>query len=160
MFDSVFPSFEEIPSCEAAHSHLHDICCCIYGYTDILWVQDRYSKAQPIWPRTFLFEFVVASTCTYHIYSLLVFFNSLIIASNKFVSQITVILKQLDLASSGKGGIGNFIGIGAIAGSFGVADAVLQGGMVGDLFFMCPEFLQVSLFSTFHSMLVDFHMHP
>nr|XP_034902546.1 equilibrative nucleotide transporter 3-like isoform X2 [Populus alba]XP_034906411.1 equilibrative nucleotide transporter 3-like isoform X2 [Populus alba] len=57
-----------------------------------------------------------------------------------FLSSLLLLL--LDLASSGKGGIGNFIGIGAIAGSFGVADALLQGGMVGDLFFMCPEFLQ------------------
>ncbi|KAJ6401801.1 hypothetical protein OIU84_013964 [Salix udensis] len=57
-----------------------------------------------------------------------------------FLSSLLLLL--LDLASSGKGGIGNFIGICAIACSFGVADALLQGGMVGDLFFMCPEFLQ------------------
>ncbi|XP_075106434.1 equilibrative nucleotide transporter 3-like isoform X1 [Nicotiana tabacum] len=49
---------------------------------------------------------------------------------------------QLDLATSGKGGLGNYIGVCAIVGTFGVADAHVQGGMVGDLSFMCPEFIQ------------------
>ena len=52
---------------------------------------------------------------------------------------------QLDLATSGQGGIGPFIGICAIVGAFGVADAHVQGGMVGDLSFMCPDFIQVRL---------------
>jgi hypothetical protein len=49
----------------------------------------------------------------------------------------------LDLATSGKGGVGPYIGICAIVGSFGVADAHVQGGMVGDLSFMHPELIQV-----------------
>lgn len=55
----------------------------------------------------------------------------------------------MDLATSGKGGIGTFIGICAISGAFGVADAHVQGGMVGDLSFMLPEFIQVSI-CTYH----------
>ncbi|CAL5344870.1 unnamed protein product [Camellia sinensis] len=54
----------------------------------------------------------------------------------------TFALLVLDLATSGKGGIGNFIGICIIVAAFGVADAHVQGGMVGDLSFMCPEFIQ------------------
>ncbi|KAM7500856.1 hypothetical protein LguiA_025270 [Lonicera macranthoides] len=54
----------------------------------------------------------------------------------------TLALLVLDLATSGKGGIGNYIGICLIVGCFGVADAHVQGGMVGDLSFMCPEFIQ------------------
>lgn len=50
---------------------------------------------------------------------------------------------KLDLATSGKGGLGNYIGICAIIAAFGVADAFVEGGMVGDLSFMCPEFIQV-----------------
>lgn len=56
-----------------------------------------------------------------------------------------IILQQLDLATSGKGGLGTFIGICAISGVFGIADAHVQGGMVGDLSFMRPEFIQVSI---------------
>ena len=49
----------------------------------------------------------------------------------------------MDLATSVRGGIGNYIGVCAIVGCFGIGDAVVQGGMTGDLSFMCPEFIQV-----------------
>ncbi|KAL6333800.1 hypothetical protein AAG906_028986 [Vitis piasezkii] len=35
-----------------------------------------------------------------------------------------------------------YIGICAIVGAFGVASALVQGGMTGDLSFMCPEFIR------------------
>lgn len=55
---------------------------------------------------------------------------------------------QLDLATSGRGGIGTFIGVCLISAAFGVADAHVQGGMVGDLALMQPEFIQVILVSS------------
>jgi equilibrative nucleoside transporter 1/2/3 len=51
----------------------------------------------------------------------------------------------LDLATSGKGGLGTFIGVCTISGIFGIADAYTQGGMIGDLSYMLPEFMQVSI---------------
>ncbi|KAJ1434633.1 Equilibrative nucleoside transporter [Sesbania bispinosa] len=57
-----------------------------------------------------------------------------------FIATLLVLI--LDLATSGKGGLGTFIGICAISGAFGVADAHVQGGMVGDLSYMRPEFIQ------------------
>ncbi|XP_059302194.1 equilibrative nucleotide transporter 3-like [Lycium ferocissimum] len=54
----------------------------------------------------------------------------------------TLALLVLDLATSGKGGLGSYIGICALVAAFGVADALVKGGMVGDLSFMCPEFIQ------------------
>uniref|UniRef100_A0A2N9IAU8 Uncharacterized protein n=1 Tax=Fagus sylvatica TaxID=28930 RepID=A0A2N9IAU8_FAGSY len=51
-------------------------------------------------------------------------------------------LFPLDLATSGKGGIGPFIGLCVLSACFGVADAHVQGGMVGELSFMCTEFIQ------------------
>ncbi|XP_051133522.1 equilibrative nucleotide transporter 3-like [Andrographis paniculata] len=51
-------------------------------------------------------------------------------------------LVVIDLASSGKGGIGNYAAICVMVAGFGIADASVQGGMVGDLAFMCPEFIQ------------------
>ncbi|KAH9744350.1 hypothetical protein KPL70_003664 [Citrus sinensis] len=44
-----------------------------------------------------------------------------------FASSLLVLV--LDLATSGKGGLGTFIGICVISGAFGVADANVQGGM-------------------------------
>ncbi|XP_028059286.1 equilibrative nucleotide transporter 3-like isoform X3 [Camellia sinensis] len=57
-----------------------------------------------------------------------------------FISALAILV--LNLATSGKGGIGTYIGICIISGAFGVADAHVQGGMVGDLSFMLPEFIQ------------------
>ncbi|KAJ1379160.1 MFS transporter superfamily [Sesbania bispinosa] len=57
-----------------------------------------------------------------------------------FVSTFLVLV--LDLATSGRGGIGPFIGLCVLSSSFGFADAIVQGGMVGDLSFMRPEFIQ------------------
>ncbi|KAL2341971.1 hypothetical protein Fmac_009911 [Flemingia macrophylla] len=54
----------------------------------------------------------------------------------------TFLVLVLDLATSGKGGIGPYIGLCVLAACFGVADAFVQGGMVGDLSLMCPEFIQ------------------
>uniref|UniRef100_A0A7N0VCN9 Equilibrative nucleoside transporter n=1 Tax=Kalanchoe fedtschenkoi TaxID=63787 RepID=A0A7N0VCN9_KALFE len=48
----------------------------------------------------------------------------------------------MDLATSGKGGRGTFVGICIISAAFGVADGFVQGGMVGDLSYMAPEFVQ------------------
>ncbi|KAA3477962.1 equilibrative nucleotide transporter 3-like [Gossypium australe] len=44
--------------------------------------------------------------------------------------------------TSGRGGLGSFIGICVIVAFFGVADACVQGGIVGDLSFMLPDFIQ------------------
>ncbi|KAL5772584.1 hypothetical protein ACOSQ2_012508 [Xanthoceras sorbifolium] len=57
-----------------------------------------------------------------------------------FASTLSLLI--LDLGTSGKGGIGPFVGICAIVACFGIADAFVEGGMVGDLSFMCPEFIQ------------------
>ncbi|KAL2484017.1 Equilibrative nucleotide transporter 3 [Forsythia ovata] len=54
----------------------------------------------------------------------------------------TLGLLVLDLATGGKGGVGNYIGICVLVAAFGVAEAHVQGGMVGDLSFMHPEFIQ------------------
>ncbi|KAF3320938.1 equilibrative nucleotide transporter 3-like protein [Carex littledalei] len=54
----------------------------------------------------------------------------------------TLALVILDVATGSKGGIGPFIGVCITSACFGIADAHVQGGMVGDLSFMCPEFLQ------------------
>lgn len=52
---------------------------------------------------------------------------------------------QLDLATSGKGGIGVFLGVCVLSAAFGLADGHVQGDMVGDLSLMSPEFVQVEL---------------
>ncbi|WVZ02375.1 hypothetical protein V8G54_023181, partial [Vigna mungo] len=57
-----------------------------------------------------------------------------------FISSLAVLL--LDLVTSGKGGLGTFVGVCMVSGAFGIADAHTQGGMVGELSYMLPEFIQ------------------
>ncbi|XP_057796298.1 equilibrative nucleotide transporter 3-like [Salvia miltiorrhiza] len=57
-------------------------------------------------------------------------------------SLCTLALLLVDIGTSGKGGIANYIGICVLVGGFGLADAFTQGGIVGDLSFMEPIFLQ------------------
>ncbi|RWR76839.1 equilibrative nucleotide transporter 3-like protein [Cinnamomum micranthum f. kanehirae] len=54
----------------------------------------------------------------------------------------SVLILVLNLATSGSGGIGAYIGMCAISAAFGVAEGHVQGGMVGDLSFMSLEFMQ------------------
>ncbi|KAJ0242914.1 hypothetical protein HA466_0201740 [Hirschfeldia incana] len=54
----------------------------------------------------------------------------------------TFLLIILDFVTKGHGGIGPYVGLCAIVASFGLADATVQGGMIGDLSLMCPEFIQ------------------
>ncbi|KAL3624956.1 Epsin-3, clathrin recruitment and traffic between the Golgi and endosome [Castilleja foliolosa] len=54
----------------------------------------------------------------------------------------TFALLMIDIATSGKGGIGNYIGVCACVAGFGISEAFVQGGIVGDLAFMCPDFMQ------------------
>ncbi|KAK7246608.1 hypothetical protein RIF29_41477 [Crotalaria pallida] len=63
-----------------------------------------------------------------------------------FVSILFVLV--LDLATSGKGGIGPYIGLCVLAACFGLAHGLVMGGMVGDLSLMCPEFIQSFLAGT------------
>ncbi|XP_037497451.1 equilibrative nucleotide transporter 6 isoform X4 [Jatropha curcas] len=66
-----------------------------------------------------------------------------------FIGSLIIIV--LDLATSGKGGLGTFIGICAVTGLFGFADAFVQGGMIGDLSLMQTEFIQLPVVKYYRS---------
>lgn len=57
-----------------------------------------------------------------------------------FISTLGCLL--LDVGTSGRGGVGPYVGLCLLVGAFGVADAHVQGGMCGDLAFMPPQFIQ------------------
>ncbi|KMZ68037.1 Equilibrative nucleotide transporter 3 [Zostera marina] len=57
-----------------------------------------------------------------------------------FLSSLAVII--LDVASGGKGGIVPFLSLCVLSAAFGVGDALVQAGMVGDLSLMCPQLVQ------------------
>jgi hypothetical protein len=62
---------------------------------------------------------------------------------------ITWVYGQLDLATSGRGGIGPYVGTCILVAGFGIADAHVQGGMFGEVSFMHASYVQVWLSSHF-----------
>nr|XP_023891182.1 equilibrative nucleotide transporter 3-like [Quercus suber] len=119
----------------------------LMSWNSMLTIGDYYYKLFPLYhPSRVLtlvyqpFAFVSMALLAYNESKFDTRWRNLIGYSLFFAS--TVMLIVLDLATSGKGGVGPYIGICAIVGSFGVADANVQGGMVGDLSFMHPELIQ------------------
>ncbi|WVY98179.1 hypothetical protein V8G54_030330 [Vigna mungo] len=66
-------------------------------------------------------------------------------------------LSEVNSTTSGKGGFGIFLAICELSGAFGVTDAHVQGGMVGDLSYMQPEFIQSLKNATMNFHVDNFH---
>ncbi|ONK65653.1 uncharacterized protein A4U43_C07F39300 [Asparagus officinalis] len=119
----------------------------LFAWNSMLTIEDYYSRIFPDYHPTRIltlsyqpFAFVTLAILTYHEARINTRIRNLVGFSLFFLASSMIIV--LDAATSGKGGIGPFIGVCAISAAFGVADAFAQGGMVGDLSFMCPEFMQ------------------
>ncbi|EER99521.2 hypothetical protein BDA96_02G352800 [Sorghum bicolor] len=93
---------------------------CLFGFNSLLTIEDYYTYLFPAKVNTRL-----RNLAGYTLF---------------FLSSFAAII--LDIATSGRGGIGPFVGICIIAAAFGVADGHVQGGMTGDLSLMCPQFIQ------------------
>ncbi|KAB5560523.1 hypothetical protein DKX38_005480 [Salix brachista] len=120
--------------------HLGMACCWALGLaTLVTWncmltIEDYYYKLFPNYHPARLLTLIYMPFAVVSM-AILTYYESKIDTRKRNLSGLilfflsSLLLLLLDLASSGKGGIGNFIGICAIACSFGVADALLQGGM-------------------------------
>ncbi|OEL34640.1 Equilibrative nucleotide transporter 3 [Dichanthelium oligosanthes] len=120
---------------------------CLFGFNSMLTIEDYYiylfPKYHPTRVVTLTYQpFVLATTAifTYHEAKVNTRLRNLVGYTLFFLSSFAAII--LDVATSGRGGIGPFVGICIIAAAFGVADGHVQGGMTGDLSLMCPEFIQ------------------
>ncbi|MED6222053.1 Epsin-3, clathrin recruitment and traffic between the Golgi and endosome [Stylosanthes scabra] len=120
---------------------------CLFSWNSMLTITDYYvilfPKYHPSRVLTLVYQPFALATITILAYKeerIDTRFRNLFGYVLFFISTLLVLV--LDLATSGKGGIGTFIGICAISGAFGIADAHVQGGMVGDLSYMLPDLLQ------------------
>ncbi|KAG0496225.1 hypothetical protein HPP92_000774 [Vanilla planifolia] len=129
------------------------IVCWLLGYGNLIaWscmlnVVDYYSAIFPRYHPTRVltliyqpFAFGTIAILTYHESKLntrlrIIFGYTLFVICS--LLQIVI-----DLITLGKGGIGAFICLCIISAAFGVGDAYIQGGMIGELSFMNPEFMQ------------------
>ncbi|CAL5408689.1 unnamed protein product [Camellia sinensis] len=119
----------------------------LIAWNSILTIGDYYYKLFPryhparVLPLLYLpFSIATMGILSHNVSKIKTRWRNLTRFSLFFIATLGLLV--LDLATSGKGGIGNYIGICIIVAAFGVADGHVQGGLVGDLSFMCPEFIQ------------------
>ncbi|XP_058773861.1 equilibrative nucleotide transporter 3-like [Vicia villosa] len=120
---------------------------CLFSWNSMLTIEDYYMELFPKYHPSRVFTLVYQPFAvgtlfilSYNEAKVNTRLRNLFGYSLFFISTLLVLI--LNLATSGKGGLGTFIGICAISGAFGVADAHVQGGMVGDLSYMQSEFIQ------------------
>ncbi|KAG8099694.1 hypothetical protein GUJ93_ZPchr0013g35494 [Zizania palustris] len=119
----------------------------LFAWNSMLTIEDYYVALFPTYHPTRVltlvyqpFAFGITCILAYHEAKLNTRKRNLLGFSLFLLSSFALIM--LDVGTKGRGGLGPFIGVCIISGLFGTADAHVQGGLVGDLAFMCPEFMQ------------------
>ncbi|CAN8245129.1 unnamed protein product [Cochlearia groenlandica] len=144
---------EEIIPSRLEGKNVARLVCCILGlgslvaWNAVLTITDYYyqvfPKYHPSRVLTIVYQLVAnvfISTLAYNEAKLNTRFRNILGYSLYTAGTFCLIL--LDLISRGSGSVGAYVVLCLIVGLFGLADAFVQGGMVGDLSFMCPEFIQ------------------
>ncbi|XP_020518191.1 equilibrative nucleotide transporter 3 isoform X2 [Amborella trichopoda] len=120
---------------------------CLFSWNSMLTIEDYYNHLFPKYHPTrvlpLVFQPFALGTLAILTYNEAKINTRCRNLTGYFVFFISSLLAPvLDLATSGKGGIGPYIGICIISGAFGVAGAHVQGGMIGDLSCMRSDFVQ------------------
>ncbi|CAL5062218.1 unnamed protein product [Urochloa decumbens] len=120
---------------------------CLFSWNSMLTIEDYYvylfPKNHPTRVLTLVYQpFALGITAllTHHEARINTRVRNLTGYTLFFLSSLAIII--LDVATKGQGGVGAFVGVCVISAAFGIGDAHVQGGMVGDLSLMCPEFIQ------------------
>ncbi|KAJ9560656.1 hypothetical protein OSB04_005816 [Centaurea solstitialis] len=120
---------------------------CLFSWNSMLTIEDYYVNLYPDYhPARVLtlvyqpFALITLAVLAYHEANVNTRKRNLFGYTLFFIGTLAILV--LNLATSGKGGIGTFIGVCLVSAAFGLADAHVQGGMVGDLSYMLPEFIQ------------------
>lgn len=119
----------------------------LFAWNSMLTIEDYYvtlfPKYHPTRVLTLVYQpFAFGLTCifTYYEAKLNTRRRNLAGFALFFLSSLALIM--LDIGTKGHGGISPYIGICIISALFGTSDALVQGGIVGDISLMCPEFIQ------------------
>ncbi|KHN20421.1 hypothetical protein glysoja_045898 [Glycine soja] len=113
---------------------------CLFAWNSMLTIEDYYVLIFSLCFSALIFNLGTLAILAYKEDMINTRIRNLFGYTLFFISTLSILI--LDLATSGKGGLGTFVGTCVISGAFGIADAHTQGGMVGDLSYMLPEFIQ------------------
>ncbi|KAJ0264945.1 hypothetical protein HA466_0013270 [Hirschfeldia incana] len=129
------------------------VVCCILGtgglvsWNSMLTIADYYYQVFPAYHPSRVLPLIYQSFAVATI-AILAYHESKINTRKRILIGYTLftistfLLIVLDLTTKGNGGIGPYIGLCTIVASFGIADATVKGGLIGDLSLMCPEIMQ------------------
>ncbi|KAL1214618.1 Equilibrative nucleotide transporter 4 [Cardamine amara subsp. amara] len=129
------------------------VVCCILGigslvsWNSMLTIADYYYQIFPAYHPSRVITLVYQPIALVTIL-ILAYYESKINTRKRILTGYiiftisTFLLIVLDLTTKGHGGIGPYIGLCTIVASFGLADATVKGGIIGDLSLMCPELIQ------------------
>lgn len=120
---------------------------CLFSWNSMLTIGDYYENIFPKYHSsrvlTLVYQpFALISLAVLSYFEATISTRRRILVGYILFNICTLLVLVLDLATSGKGGLGTFFGVCAISAAFGVADAHVQGGMLGDLSYMSPDFIQ------------------
>ncbi|KAI3855022.1 hypothetical protein MKX03_018416, partial [Papaver bracteatum] len=116
----------------------------LFVWNSMLSAEDYYLSLFPKYhpTRVFSLVYVVITLVTS---SILTYYEATINTRKRnLIGYLLLFLSALaiPIATSGNGGLATYIGLCCIAVIVGLGDGCVEGGMLGDLSLMCPEFIQ------------------
>ncbi|KAI3903516.1 hypothetical protein MKW98_032170 [Papaver atlanticum] len=120
---------------------------CLLSWNSILTIQDYYQYLFPDYHSARVLP-IVYEPVVLTITAILTYYEATLNTRKQIISGFLLVFLSnaaiivLDLATSGGGGFGRFIGLCSIVIIVAVAQGSLEGGLFGGLSMMCPEFMQ------------------
>lgn len=120
---------------------------CLFGWNSLLTIEDYFSVVFAAYHPTRVFTLVYQPFALITIFILTHFEARVntrlrILAGYSLFFLLVLLIPILDLATSGRGGIGPYVGTCILVAGFGIADAHVQGGMFGEVSFMHASYVQ------------------
>ncbi|CAM6090669.1 unnamed protein product [Calypogeia fissa] len=120
---------------------------CLFSWNSMLTVEDYFGNVFPRYHPTRVFTlvyqpFALGTLAVLTYYEARVNTRLRVLSGYALFCLFVLLILILDLATEGHGGIGPYVGTCLFVGGFGFADAFVQGGMLGDLSYMDPHFIQ------------------
>ncbi|MCL7035066.1 hypothetical protein MKW94_006220 [Papaver nudicaule] len=123
---------------------------CVLAWNSMLTIQDYYQSLFPdyhsarVLPIVY-FPVVLTTTAVLAYYEATLNTRKRIISGFLLLFMTNAAIIIMDLATSGGGGLGKFVGLCFVVVIVAMAEGTLEGGLFGDLSYMCPELMQIFL---------------
>lgn len=120
---------------------------CLFSWNSLITIEDYFEIVfegyHPARVFTLVYQpFALATILVLTFFEARVNTRLRLISGYSLFFMFILLIPILDLATHGRGGIGPFVGTCIFIAGFGFADALVQGGMFGEVSFMDPSYVQ------------------